>query len=457
MLTRSGLSRRRLIEKASGSILLYPLLKILDAGDARAQSALTKRAIFIHFGSGTYKNSFWPSGTGTIGTLPTVTSPLESLKNEMILFQNLRQVGAGNHGGGQYQVFAGYGAYPGPEGNTPDKEGATPNAYSIDEMIADKWGTSVLNLGIKSNCSEASFTKTNSFSSTGQLVPGEDNPNAAFDKYFGSFKVPTGGTSTQNDAKANVVSGKKRILDYLKNDLKSISANLGPTDRQAYEYHVTALDKLNADVGTAMGAGNAPAGASCDPTLLTKLPGVDKWYHEAKNTPKVYTLQRQIIAQAFACNIRRVATLQMGLSQLNGHILTEGVTQPGVVHHLLAHGENEQDLADFARIQQGQMKEVALLAAHLKELKSGDHSIFDETLIYVATDIGAPATGHWSDNIATFMLGNMGGTLKGNKHIDVKNKPYNHALVTAAHILGLTDINSVGYTKFVGPIAGVIG
>jgi len=438
---------------------LLPLLKILDANDAKAATALTKRVIFIHFGSGTYKDTFWPSGEGTIGTLPSVTSPLESLKNEMILFQNLRQTGAGNHGGGQYQVLAGFGAYPGPEGNTPDMEGAAPNAYSIDEMIADKWGTQVLNLGIKSNSAEASFTKTNSFSKTGQLVFADDNPHSAFDKYFGDFKTPTGGTTTQTDAKANVVSGKKRILDYLKNDMKQISANLGPTDKQAFEYHVSALDKLNADVGSAMNTGTNPApSASCSPASIVKVPGVtNKWYHEADNTPKVYTLQRQIIAHAFACNIRRVATLQMGLSQLNGHIYTEGVAPSKVVHHMLAHGDNASDLADFARIQQGQMKEVALLAKHLKELTAGDHSIFDETLIYVATDIGAPATGHWSDNIATFMLGNMGGTLKGNKHINVKNKPYNHALVTAAHILGLTDINSVGYTKHVGPIAGVIG
>lgn len=457
MLTRSGLSRRRLIERASGSILLFPLLRVLDIAEAKAATALTKRAIFVHFGSGTYENTFWPTAGSTIGTLPMVTSPLESLKSEMILFHGLTQVGAGNHGGGQYQVLAGFGAYTGPEGNTPDTTGAVPNAYSVDQMIADKWGTSVMNLGIKSNSSDASFTKTISFDKTGKLMLAEDNPNAAFDKYFGMFQAP-GGTTSQTEAKANVVSGRKRLLDYLKNDLKYLKDNLGPVDKEALEYHVSAIDKLNADLNSTMNpsTGGGVISASCDPTKLMKVTGVsDKWYHDAMNTPAVYTLQRRIIAQAFACNISRVATLQMGLSQLNGHIMTDGIPQLSQVHHMLAHGDNQQALDDFARLQQGQMKEIALLAQDLKSLKVGDHSSFDETLIYVATDIGAPATDHWSDNVATFMLGNLGGTMKGNRFIKIKGRPYNHALVTAAHLLGLTDINEVGYTKHSGPIKEV--
>jgi hypothetical protein len=45
--------------------------------------------------------------------------------------------------------------------------------------------------------------------------------------------------------------------------------------------------------------------------------------------------------------------------------------------------------------------------------------------------------------------------MKGNRFIKIKGRPYNHALVTAAHLLGLTDINEVGYTKHSGPIKEV--
>lgn len=459
MLTRSGLSRRRLLGRASSAMLYYPLLRVLDASDAQAAANLNKRVIFVHFGAGTYKEIFWPAEAPTLGTLPFVTAPLEPYKSEMIMFYGLNTVGGTNHGASQYQVLGGWGAGTiGPSDSTTTKN-MTPKPYSIDQMIADKLNTPLLNLGVFSNHAQADHVKTVSFDKNGKDALAEDNPTAAFNRLFGSFEVPTGGTSTQDEAALKIASGKKRLMDYLKNDMKALKAGLGSVDREAFETHIEALDKITIELSKGIN-GSGEGLASCNPKSIpsNQLSTESKWFHNENNGPRVYTLQRMIMAQAMACNLTRVGVWQMGVSQLNAQLLTEGVGRKSEDHHLLAHaiegtGKYKQE---FAEVQRGQMNEIALLTKSLKEMKIGDHTVFDETLIFVSTDLGAPADWHGGDNIATFMLGNLGGTLKGNRYIKPSKRPYNHALITAAHLLDLKDINQVGNTVNVGPLPEVL-
>lgn len=458
MLTRTGLNRRRLLERASSAMLFYPLLRVLDVSDAKAAANLTRRVIFVHFGAGTYKEIFWPAQAPTIGTLPFVTAPLEPYKNEMILFDGLNTVGGTNHGASQYQVLGGWGAGTiGPsDGSTTQNMTAKP--YSIDQMIADKLGSPLLNLGVFSNHPQADHVKTVSFDKNGKDALAEDNPTAAFNRLFGSFQVPTGGSSAQDEAVKKIAAGKKRLMDYLKSDMKIIGQNLGSVDKEAFEMHVEALDKISIELskGISSGSGSDGSLASCNPKNIpaNELLTENKWFHNETHGPRVYRLQRMIMAQAMACNMTRVGVWQMGVSQLNAQLLTEGVSRKSEDHHLLAHaientGKYKQE---FAEVQRGQMNEVALLAKALKDAKISDHSVFDETLIFVSTDLGAPADWHGGDNIATFMLGNLGGTLKGNRYIRPSKRPYNHALVSVAHLMDLKDINQVGNTQHTGPL-----
>ena len=304
MLTKIGHSRRKLLGRASSAILYYPLLRVLDASDARAAPALTKRVIFVHFGAGVYEDIWWPQAGTTLGTLPIATSPFEPYKNEMIMFHSLRLVGATNHGGAPYQVLAGWGAASGTDAiDNSTTMNMTARPYSIDQMIADKVGTPCVNLGVFSNHGAVSFVKTISYDKTGKIMLAEDNPTAAFNKYFGNFQIPKGGTNQQAEATTNIALGKKRLLDYLKDDLKLLKSNLGSVDREAFEYHLEALDKISVDLSNVqapptMGGGGGDLLASCNPKsipaglLLTN----SGWHHDLKNSVSVFNLQRLIMA-----------------------------------------------------------------------------------------------------------------------------------------------------------------
>jgi hypothetical protein len=485
MLTRPGLSRRQLLMSASSALLYYPLIRALGSAEGFAQSASGPRVIFVSFPSGTYREKFWPSaeGTGAIGTLPIVTSPLEIHKSDMTLFRGFNLVGATNHNGSMPQVLAGWGACSANNDVQCGKNKAFPNndnttttdmelrPYSLDQRLADTIGKNStrasINMGIHTKVRGNPFPEPISWNSKGNPNFPDDNPKSVYDDLFGKFTVPTGGSSTQNDAAMAVATGKKRIVDYLLGDLKKVKSALGAHEASAFEAHLTALDEINRDLVNAMNTGtsnnNSGNGGSvatspaCDPKTTigglfpTKMD--NEWYYQTALAPQVFRLQRAIMVQAMACNITRVGVWQMGCSHQESNMPSEGVIDnPSVSLHLQAHSNNET----FASNQQGMMREIAKMVTEMKAVSFGNKTLFDETLVYVATDIGDNAAGHGGSNIAAFLLGTLGGKIKAGRQIHEKSgKPYNHLLVTVGQLMGMTDLKTIGNTKAVGPVAAV--
>lgn len=476
MLTRKGFSRRQLLRTASSALLYYPLLRTFEMSEALAQTSGNTRIIFVSFPAGTYRRRFWPSGgAGPLGTLPEVTSPLEIHKADMTLFQGLNLVGATNHNGAMPQVLAGWGAcsrqspvqcgknpsFPTNDNTTTRDMEAVP--YSLDQRLADAIGAQsikpFINMGIHTSHSNNPFKEPVSWKRNGTPNFPNDNPKATFDELFGNFQAPDAGSNNQDDAKVNVALGKKRILDYLVKDMNRIKGQLGSHESSAFEAHVTALDEINRDLNTVIqndSREQEPAAATCDfQGIADGFPAdlSNQWFLKNQNAAAIYKLQRRIMVQAMACNITRVGVWQMGCSQQESHIAAEGVQDdPGVVHHLLAHTDNDA----FASNQQGQMREIAKMVSDLKSVRVGNGSLFDETLVYVATDIGDSAAAHGGNNIACFLLGTLGGRVKSAGQMVVGNRPYNHALVTAAQLMGL-NIDFIGNTAARGAIKDVIG
>ncbi|MBC7659941.1 MAG: DUF1552 domain-containing protein [Chitinophagaceae bacterium] len=477
MLTRAGLSRRNLFRGATSALLYYPLMRALSPNEAFAQSTTNPRVIFVSFPGGTYTNKFWPEGSvaGPIGTLPFVTSPLEVHKSDMILYQGYNLIGATNHNGSMPQVLAGWGAcsagspvqcgknpgFPNNDGTTTQNMDAVP--YSIDQRLADTLGAKSsrpsINMGIQTHASGNPFPEPISWKKDGTPNFPNDNPQATYTDIFGNFIVPTGGTTTQTTAQTAVSTGKKRIVDYLIGDINRIKLALGSHEKAAFDAHLSALDEINRDINNAMtpAASTATIGSQCNPKSIQALLPTDlsnQWYMQAKNAPAVFKLQRAIMVQAMACDITRVGVWQMGCSHQESHMPAEGVVDdPGTVLHLLAHTDNQF----YANNQQGQMREIANMVAEMKKVSMGDHTLFDETLVYVATDIGDSATAHGGDNIAAFMLGSLGGKIKTGRIVDGKGAGYNHLLVTVAQLMGLTSVATIGNTSQVGPVKDVIG
>ncbi|RYZ57963.1 MAG: DUF1552 domain-containing protein, partial [Proteobacteria bacterium] len=404
MKTKDSITRRRLIESTATTLLLMPLLRVFRETEAYGQGVAEPNAIFVYFGAGSYRDSFFPKGNANgIDSFPIVTAPLAAHKNDLTFFQGLSTRGASNHYGGPKQVFAGW---------TQGYAGANAMPYSLDQMLADRIGKNsrkkLVNVGVMSTLDGASAEAV-SYNAAGASQPAQDNPKAAYDDIFGGF-TPSNLSGSSGLALANeqVVSGKKRVIDFVRGDMKRIKGSLGPIEGQIFEAHVTALDELYTDIvrleeiekgkdmGRATNGGNTGGSTKpsrCDPKALEALlpTGSNQgWYQKTEISASVSKFNRRLIVEALACGITKVATMQYGFSDCGREFCFEGTPITGIGYHSNTHANT----ADLHNIQAAIMKEVASIIADLKSIKVGDKTLFDQTLIMTSSDMGDNPNNH---------------------------------------------------------------
>lgn len=483
MKIKNSVTRRKLLEMANGAMLLYPLMQVLRNSEAQAQEGILPRALFVHFSCGVYPGDFWPAGgSGPLGGLPKIMAPLEAHKNDLLLFKGVCTRGDTNHHAAPAQVLAGWGKKGG--GIFPGAAGSTPVPYSLDQQLGDIWGEKTVKKSVLLGSGTSQPTQLGfiSYSKTGAGIPGIDNPRAAYDSLFGNFNLTTGGSNTLKLAEQNVASGRKRVIDYLRGDLKKISGSLGETERRQFEAHVTSLDDIAKEIakeeainnpppgpgpggnpgpGTGPGPGTNPGGgrngiparlAECNPKGIAG--GVPA---DGNQFPTVRKINNQIMLQALACGLTRVGVITYAISDTT-------LDYGGGSYHNASHG----NAAGLATAQAAFIASLAEMVTAMKGVKIGDHSLFDETLIMGATDLGDDPNAHDGVNVASFFLGNLRGKVKGGRMIAWPFTPrdwnsttngmdYNRLLITFAALVGEPGITVVGNENYKGVIPEIMG
>lgn len=469
MLTKRGEARRRLLLSSAHAALLYlPLMRMFRESDALAADANTPKMIFTYFPTGWRGDTFWPmrKDTGPISNWPGVISSIEQLglKEDFLLMYGLNFHGSYDHNGGLTQVLGGWGGcglwpgansrYQGKPINGMTLEQMYPTPYSVDQQIFDKIGGGTpVNCGVATN--RVVFPEPISWKKNGIQNKSENNPKSTFDRLFGNFKAG-GGSVMQDDAQKKVAMAEKRIIDFVKDDLKKIEGSLGSEDKIAFQSHVAGIDEINAEINQLINKPMQPEGpmsSTCDPELIKKFIPADvsgEWFLNENNLAKVFQIQRAIIIQALACNLTRIAIWQIGGGHSTSQLRAEGVGPKGEDHHSMSHSGGEA----FMDVQRGHIREIAKIAAEMKNMKVGDKSLLDSTLIYGGSCSGD--TGHSPNTIPSFILGSLGGKVKTGQLINLQGRGYNHVLVTLAHLMGATDINQVGNMKWSGPLKEIL-
>ncbi len=453
MKVKHSISRRRLLQGVSSTLLYAPLLRVFRESDALGAEA--PRVLIVYYGAGTYGQTFWPTGN-SCDNLPGTTAPLAIHKDDLILFHGLQMKGASNHDNSPTTVFTGH---------TKGLAGIT-TPYSLDQQLGDLIGTNSMKKSIALGCLTSRGggpTRAVSFNKAGKGTPAVDDPKAAFADIFGGlFALDKGGGSNSLAlADMNVKSGKKRILDYVKNDMKRIEKSLGPIEGQVFQAHVTALDELNEDIRrteslpSSMMPGAGTPGlpqmppSKCGSEDLAKiLPTgtLPQWYHKPPVTPAINRFNRELMMQAFLCNITRVGLMQYAYADCAEEFYFEDGAATGVAYHANTH-ENTQRLVT---IQGRILKEVATMVTSMKA-----NGLWDNTLVVFSSCIGSNPNSHDGNNIPCFMMGKMGGKLKGNRNLDFTGVEHNKFLTTAAQLMGQTQINFMGNSNFTGILPGV--
>jgi hypothetical protein len=271
-----------------------------------------------------------------------------------------------------------------------------------------------------------------SYAGGNQPVAPIDDPHQILKKLYGQMKD-----------KDSLVS----ILDEVRDDLKRVSAKLGARDKELLDQHLTLVRGLEQDLAAADKQGK----------LTHPVPDVDPTIELVNdNTPQISRIQIDLLVNALANDMARVATLQfmrsVGMAQMRWLGVEEG-------HHSLSHDpdDNKDSYAKLLKINTWFAEQFAYLAKRLAETPepAGEGSMLDNTLLVWTNELGK-GNSHTLDNIPCVMLGGAPGFKMG-RSLNHEKVPHNRLWLSVAHAMGHTGLKSFGKAELSDGGALVLG
>jgi hypothetical protein len=302
---RTTLKRRTFLRGVGGAMLALPVLEaMLDRhGTALAQGrALPKRFGVFFWGNGVRLDRWNPSSTGPNYALSPALAPLSPVRDYVNVISNfkVRAAGPRGHHDGVSGMLSGreFIELPHPNSNYSSKFGGP----SIDQILHGDLNVGaskpVLNLQVAPEIVTGEGPTLQFISHKGPDEPQTptQSPAAVYQQLFGSFEQP-GSTDPKNALRAS-------ILDLVKDDIDALKPRLSTTDRQRLDAHLTGISELRARI-----AALPPelVGACAIPEPITVSTG---------DLRTICDLHADLMAMAFACDIRQIATVLRRLHRL---------------------------------------------------------------------------------------------------------------------------------------------
>jgi hypothetical protein len=215
------------------------------------------------------------------------------------------------------------------------------------------------------------------------------------------------------------------LLDDVSDDLKKVSKKISKEDRRLLADHLDLVRAMESELKRAD-----------DKKLVHPEPELDPNIELVNdNTPEVSRMQIDLLVNAMANDMTRIATLQymrsVGQARMRWLNVEEG-------HHSLSHeGDDNKNAQDkLRRINTWFAQELAYLTKKLADTPEpgGTGSMLDHTTIIWTNELGK-GNSHTHDNIPFLVLGNGAGFKMGQCH-DFKGQSHNRFLLSLAHSFG---------------------
>jgi hypothetical protein len=258
-----------------------------------------------------------------------------------------------------------------------------------------------------------------------------DDPGQMFEKLYGGAKD------------RQVVAS---VLDFVREDLRRVSTKLSPEDRRLLEEHLQQVRQLEQDI----------AAAESQSQLVHPEPEIDPEIELVNdNTPAISRMQIDLLVNALANDMTRVASLQfmrsVGQARMRWLDINEG-------HHSLSHepDDNKEAYDKLMRINAWFAMELAYLARRLAETPEPGGvggSMLDHTQIVWLNELGK-GNSHTLSNIPFVLVGGGAG-FKTNRALEFDDVPHNRLWLALARGLGHAELATFGKEEFCseGPLS----
>jgi hypothetical protein len=439
-IAQKHISRRHVL-KGLGVTVALPLLDAMVPARGWAQTARPKvrlAAIEMVHGSagatkfGAEKHMWSPAQVGRAFDLaPSSLSPLEPFREHITIVsntdvRNAEAFEAPEIGGDHFRSSAVFLTQMHPR----QTQGSDVRVgTSLDQYYAQKYGQDtpipslqlcIENVDQAGGCSygySCVYTDSISWASPTEPLPMVRDPRTVFDMLFGVGATPEERRERRREDRS--------ILDWIVQDMTRLRNTLGPADRARLNDYLEDIREIERRIQR-VEAQNSTG----EPRELPGAPvGVPDSFEE--HIKLMFDLQ----AVAFASDITRVFAFKLGRDASNRVFADSGVSTG--FHSASHHGEREDRVAAFARINRYHISMLPYFLDRLRRTQDGDGTLLDNTLVIYGSPMGNSNV-HNHKRCPLFFAGHAGGKLKGGVHIKAADgTPMANAFLATAHVLGL--------------------
>ncbi|MEM7454938.1 MAG: DUF1552 domain-containing protein [Planctomycetota bacterium] len=439
------LDRRRFVREAGIGAGLFPFIAGLPSlRDIETPAARPRKRLVIVFSpNGTLPGEFWPDNFGDDQPLQfkSMLSALDPFADQTLMLHGVHNKIRGdgdNHMRGMSCLLTATELRSGNIQGGSDAPAGWANGISVDQEVRNffqanpetrtRFGS--LEFGVAVPNRADPWTRM-VYSGADQPVAPIDNPAVMFRRLYG------GGQDRE-------LVGS--VLDQVKDDLRRLESSLAVEDREMLLQHMQHVRELE----------NGIEAAAQQERLQHPEPEIDPEIELVNdNTPDISRMQIDMMVNALANDLTRVATLQfmrsVGQARMRWLDVQEG-------HHSLSHepDDNKEAYEKLKRINSWFSGELAYLARRLAETPEpgGDGSnMLDNTQIVWLNELGK-GNSHSLNNIPFMLIGGGCGFRNG-RALELGGQAHNRLWLSIAHGLGHDRLETFGTARHCaeGPLA----
>jgi hypothetical protein len=414
---------RRTVLKGAGAALALPWLESMAPAAPATGSALSEpplRSVFMFMPNGVVPEHWTPAGSGEDYEITPLLKPLESLKGDFLLLENLwnaKTVGRNGHWP-KVPAFLSGGYVERTSGDDLDSGG-----ISIDQLAAQKIGDRTLlpsfELGLEAprtgiDTAGGGFARMYgsfiSWRDPHTPVPKEIVPQLAFDRLFRSNKAPV--ISGMNPDDPAIVASLQRddasVLDMVRDQAQRLRRDSGSGDR-------VRLDEYFESV------------RSVEQRLEATLKPQKRWINQGKfplerpgpgipnSRPEHMKLMLDIMALALWSDTTRIGSFMVADAQTNeDYSFLPGMR--GGMHGTSHHAEDPAKKKMYETCVQWHIEQVAYFLNKLKNLDEGGTSLLDNSMVMFGATIKCGNL-HLEHDLPIAVAGRGKGTLRPGRRL----------------------------------------
>lgn len=380
-----------------------PLLNsFLPRCDAAAEASIPQRMVCICTSLGLHTPLLFPEQAGRDYELTPYLQPLKQLRNDLTVINGMShpdQSGADGHSSGMTWLTAA--RHPGLPGFR--------NSVSIDQWLASRIGlqTRFPSLQLSTDGSSQSY------SSSGVMIPGEQSPSKMFAKLF------LDGSKDEQSKQVQKLSEGQSIMDAVLAEAKRFERRAGKEDKAKLAEYFQSVREME-----------------------QRLLAAESWVHKPKptvdaNQPQDITDRNDLIGQMQLLFELIPLALQTDSTRLIT-VMIQGRNDvppiPGVSidhHNLSHHGQDKDKLRQLRLVEEAQMQALAKLLGDLKTSTEGGRQLLASTSTVFGSNLGN-ANAHDTKNLPLILAG---GRFRHGQHLMLdrdNNTPLSNLFVQIA-------------------------